>query len=157
MNIEGYDNYLVFEDGSIVNSKTGRAMKPSIHISGYLMHGLSKNNIKKNFRVHRLIAKAYIPNPDNKPCVDHINRIRTDNRVENLRWATYLENSQNQGEYNTNTSGTKNVRYDEVKDRWIYIKTVNKKLHHKSFKTEEEAIAYKNNYESLDSCDDDNK
>lgn len=49
----------------------------------------------KIFKVHRLIAKAFIPNPENKPEVDHINRLKTDNRVENLRWATHTENMRN--------------------------------------------------------------
>lgn len=50
---------------------------------------------EKRFLVHRLIAETFIPNPDNKRCVDHINTIRTDNRVENLRWVTHLENQKN--------------------------------------------------------------
>lgn len=56
---------------------------------------LYKDRVGKSFRVHRLIAEAFIPNPENKPCIDHINTIPTDNRIENLRWATLKENANN--------------------------------------------------------------
>lgn len=58
---------------------------------GYMCIGIGG----KNFLVHRLIAETFIPNPCGKPTVDHINRVRTDNRVENLRWATYREQRDN--------------------------------------------------------------
>ena len=53
------------------------------------------NRTKKRFLVHRVVAEAFIPNPYNKPEIDHINTIRTDNRVENLRWVTHSENMNN--------------------------------------------------------------
>lgn len=49
----------------------------------------------KNYMIHRVVAELFIPNPDNKKCIDHINTIRTDNRVENLRWCTIKENNNN--------------------------------------------------------------
>lgn len=63
-------------------------------------HGYSYVNLYMNGktypkRVHRLVAEAFIPNPENKPCIDHINTIRNDNNVENLRWVTYKENALN--------------------------------------------------------------
>ena len=73
-----------------------KILKNTERSNGYLAIGLIKNGKTKMFRVHRLVAEAFIPNPENKPCVDHINTIRDDNRVENLRWVTYKENNNNQ-------------------------------------------------------------
>ena len=64
--------------------------------NGYRTVFLSKNKERKLKKIHRLIAEAFIPNPENKPCIDHINTIRHDNRIENLRWATYKENGNNE-------------------------------------------------------------
>lgn len=52
-------------------------------------------NKRKTFSIHRLVAAAFIPNPNNKPCVDHIDGNRLNNHVDNLRWATHLENNNN--------------------------------------------------------------
>ena len=85
-----------FVNSSVINigkKKTkGRILKQCI-CHGYLVVSLGKNG--KTQRVHRLVANEFIPNPENKPHIDHINTIRTDNRVENLRWVTAKENSNN--------------------------------------------------------------
>lgn len=68
-----------------------KVLKLTQRNNGYLFLTLSKNRVQKPHSVHRLVAMAFIPNPDNKPTVNHKNEIRTDNRVENLEWATYYE------------------------------------------------------------------
>lgn len=69
-------------------------MKKAVLVDGYLYYSLSANNINKRFAAHRLVATAFIPNPDNKPDVNHLNGNKTDNRVENLEWCTRSENMQ---------------------------------------------------------------
>lgn len=70
----------------------GRILKPRINRGGYYYVGLRKNGTKATFAIHQLVAQAFLDNPDNKPIVNHINGIKTDNNVNNLEWATYSEN-----------------------------------------------------------------
>lgn len=95
--IEGYDNYMVSNLGRVKSLKFGKekVLKYGKDSGGYLTICLCKDGKVKRFLIHRLIAKTFLPNPDNKPCIDHINTNRSDNRVNNLRWATYKDNSNN--------------------------------------------------------------
>ena len=107
--IKGFENYIIYEDGLIYNEKRNRFMKELKESNGYMRVKLSKDGKQKNFYVHRLIALTFIPNPDNKKCIDHINRIRDDNRIENLRWATHSENNQNRSDNNEDIHIYKNI------------------------------------------------
>lgn len=70
-----------------------RLLKPANNSKGYLFVQLSKDGKVSRKYVHRLVAEAFIPNPDNKATVNHINCDRSDNRAENLEWTTYRENN----------------------------------------------------------------
>lgn len=69
-----------------------RLMKQKLD-HGYPMVRLTKNHIPKHKKVHRLIAEVFIPNPENKPCINHIDGVRNNNQLSNLEWCTYSENN----------------------------------------------------------------
>ena len=143
MEIEGHPLYMIYPDGTAYTRIRRRFLKQTVSNRGYHRVGLSRDGKRKHYSVHRLVAEAFIPNPDNKPEVDHINQVRFDNRVENLRWVTSLENGQNKGTNKLNTSGHKNIIYQKRTTRWKFEKRVNKKRYHKHFRTKIEALVYK--------------
>ena len=116
--VENYDNYAVSSFGRVKNTKTGRILKAGLNRNGYFIVMLCENAIKKTYLVHRLVACAFIDNPDNKECVDHKNNDRTSNQLTNLRWATTKENSQNNKLSNNNTSNVKGVSFDKKAKIW---------------------------------------
>ena len=99
-NIRSVDRYIDFHRGNqnFKILRKGQIIKKQLDSSGYEQVQLHDGNRHKvnNYLVHKLVAEAFIPNPENKPCIDHINTIRTDNRVENLRWVSHKENCNNE-------------------------------------------------------------
>ena len=87
--IKGYDNYLINEIGIIRSANC--IIKP-FKQHGYMKVSLYKEGKKRNFFIHRLVAGAFIPNPDNLPFINHKNHIRTDNSVNNLQWCDAVYN-----------------------------------------------------------------
>ena len=146
--IDGFENYIIYEDGLIYNEKFDRFMKEKKEYDGYMRVGLSKDGETKLFMVHRLIALAFIPNPLNKPCIDHINRIRDDNRIENLRWVTHSENSQNRSDNNEDIHIYKKINKTCKKGYiWVFQLNINGKTKNIKHSVDKEfLIKFKNEW-----------
>jgi hypothetical protein len=108
--IPGYEGlYSAERDGRIFSHIKNRYIGCYNKNRIYHRVDLTKDDVCKSYNIHRLIALTFIPNPENKPCVDHIDRDKHNNAVSNLRWVTYAENSANLPKYKTNCSGYQNI------------------------------------------------
>ena len=152
MEINNYPNYLIFDSGAILSLKRNKFMAETYDKDGYVKVNLCKNGVPKTHKVHRLVGEHYLSNIDNKPQIDHINRDKSDNRVENIRWVTSSENALNKPDYNqqkmrcNNSSGYKNISWD--KSSWKYQKCKRGVCAtYKRFNTLQEALEYKKKYD----------
>lgn len=130
-NIIGYENlYKINRQGEIWSCLYQKVMKPQITDDGYMFVDLKKDGIRHKGRIHRLLGLQYIPNPDNSPTIDHIDRNKSNNSLENLRWATKKEQANNK---TTNivllTEEQQAERIDNIKEykanwaRWNRLKS----------------------------------
>lgn len=100
--IKNYEGlYAITSCGKVWSYKRKRFLKPFSNKKGYLLVALCKDGEKKSYKVHRLVAEAYLPNEENKPQVNHIDECKTNNCINNLCWMTAKEN---------NNYGTRNER-----------------------------------------------
>jgi len=85
--------YCISNYGNVKSLRTGKFLTLQLSKKGYYRVTLSKNNKSKTFTTHRIVAEIFVPNPDEKPQVNHVNEIKTDNFYKNLQWVTNLENN----------------------------------------------------------------
>jgi hypothetical protein len=107
-------SYEVSNTGKVKRKETGKILKLTLNNSGYYQITLHKNREKMTIRAHQLVAKAFLPNPNNLPCVNHKDEIKTNNDVENLEWCTF--------QYNINYGtalkrATQNRNYEEITEK----------------------------------------
>lgn len=114
--IEGYeDRYAVSNMGQVMNIKSRRILKLKTERNGYVRAHLSKNNKPKSVSVHRLVALAFVPNPNGYPTVNHIDEDKQNNSASNLEWTTMSYQ---------NTYGVGAVNRNRAKERAVYQYTM---------------------------------
>jgi hypothetical protein len=140
--IEDFQDYKVSSLGRVKSLKFGKEqiLKPVLNSNGYLYINLCKDGIQKTVKVHRLVCQAFLPNPENKLEIDHINRNKQDNRLDNLRWATHSENRLNRDD----PLGVSGERHISPHRNLFQVQITRQDFKvYKSFKTLEEAIAWR--------------
>lgn len=145
--IDGFEGkYKIYTDGKVWSEKTKKFRKFEILKvgTGYYQVGLWDKCKRKQKSVHRLIAKAFIPNPNNYKEVDHINGNSFDNRIENLRWANRFINMCNKKESLRKNNTTGYIGVYKTNSNWLATITSNGKTYYLGkYKTKEEgALAY---------------
>jgi len=142
MEVVNYANYTIHPDGTVYSKSSKKNVKQFLNDKGYPRCELFNEGNKRKMLIHRLVAEHFIPNPNNYTQVDHINRIKTDNNVSNLRWVTHRENQHNK---------VNNVEHINIHQRLngtyrVEIKYMYKKVFDKTFDKLEDAILARDNF-----------
>lgn len=103
--VKGWEDYTIDTNGNVFSKRKNKYLKQTINKYGYCKVTLQKDKYKKMYSVHRLVAENFIPNPNNYPCINHIDSNRKNNNIENLEWCTYKQNMEH---------AVKNHRFDEM-------------------------------------------
>lgn len=146
--IDGFEGYYLVDTlGNVISMPKyqGRyfhnkyqILTPKVTNCGYLAVALSKDGTTKEYLVHRLVAKAFLPNPEDLPEVNHINGVKTDNRLENLEWCTRSYNQIHA--IKNNISGIRDITLSKL-DKINYYKAYYKVVLEKDGETKEFASA----------------
>lgn len=140
--IKDYPLYEIFADGRIRNIKRNSYLKAGPNKEKYYLVKLYKNGKGHMKKRSRLLAQAFIDNPEKKPIVDHINQKKYDDRLENLRWATSSQNNINMSVRNNTKTGYKYIHYEKNAKR-KYVVRINLHNIYERFATLEEAIIFR--------------
>lgn len=121
--VPGFDNYVIYEDGTLENQTTGKQLKGTVRLHGYLCYRLSKNNKKYSFYAHRLVAENFIPNPNNYTVVNHKDGNKLNNNVENLEWCSQSENMRYAHRHGQISLRRPKIEYtgDALGEKWMDI------------------------------------
>ena len=111
MIINNYPNYSINKDGVVLNIKKNKPVQTQLTYDGYKSLKLYNDGKSKRFTIHRLLGLHFIPLVEGKDIMDHINRNKLDNRLENLRWVNKSENNSNRNAY----------KNSKLKERYITI------------------------------------
>ena len=137
------DRYEVSDDGLIRNTETGRVLKQR-DSNGYRTCYITRDGRTSCYMVHRVVAKAFVPMIEGKNVVDHINRDKTNNSVQNLRWTDTSQNNRNRSRFHSKTDGLHNITQNG--NKFIVSFMQNRETTRKSFETQEEAIAWRDDF-----------
>ena len=136
-----FTKYEVSSVGRVRNSETGRVLKPAPDGSRYLHVVLHKEGEKRTKKIHQLVAEAFVENPEDKRCVDHVDSNRTNKCAGNLRWATHSENGMNRMNRANASSIYKGVCFDKASQKWKSYIRISGKLKHLGYHLDETEAA----------------
>lgn len=132
-----HDNYVLFDNGVILSLKTDQFMRGSV-VNGYRQIWLNSNR----YYLHRLLAHAFIENPNSYNEVDHIDHDKLNNDLSNLRWCTRSQNVQNRSTHSNNTTGETSIIKctNNGKPYWRVEVMLDGKSHRRLFKRDSDMI-----------------
>ena len=130
--VVGYEGlYKINKNGEVWSCRSNRFLKSYFNYYGYLKVSLGRGNI---YLLHRLLALQFIPNPDNLDFIDHIDQNKTNNTLDNLRWASKSTNEKNKTRRKDNTTGFKHIHLNKQEGKNGFYENWRLQINHENFK-----------------------